>query len=70
MKTITRRTATLVAAGALGLGGLAVAAPALAGNSPFGPGPSSTAAANPSARGYGMGSGYGDGVCDRLPVTA
>jgi hypothetical protein len=84
MKTITRRTATLVAAGTLGLGGLAVAAPALAGNGPFGPGPSSTATANPGGPGYGMGqgsgqgmgagSGYGmgsrDGVCNRLPVTA
>lgn len=78
MKTITRRAATLVAAGTLGLGGLAVAAPALAGNGPFGPGASSTATANPAAPGYGMGSGngvgagygMGDGVCDRLPVTA
>ncbi|MFG1609722.1 DUF2202 domain-containing protein [Actinoplanes sp. NPDC049265] len=77
MMTITRRAATLMAAGTLGLGGLAVAAPALAGNGPFGPGPSSTTIANP---GYGMGSGHrmgsgyrtgpGDGVCDRLTVTA
>ncbi len=36
MKTTTRRAAVLVAAGALGLGGLAVAAPALAGANPFG----------------------------------
>lgn len=61
MKTITRRTATLVAAGTLGLGGLAVAAPALAGNGPFGPGPSSTATAAPGARGSGMGPGHGIG---------
>jgi len=84
MKTITRRTATLVAAGTLGLGGLAVAAPALAGNGPFGPGPSSTATANPGGPGYGMGQGFGQGmgagsgygmgsrsgVCNRLPVIA
>jgi hypothetical protein len=84
MKTITRRTATLVAAGALGLGGLAVAAPALAGAGPFGPGPASTATADRTGSGYGMGpgSGYGmgtgsgmgrgngDGTCLRLNVTA
>jgi hypothetical protein len=74
MKTITRRTATLVAAGALGLGGLAVAAPALAGAGPFGPGPSSTATADPSAPGMGygsgMGSGFGDGTCMGSGVTA
>ena len=75
MKTLTRRTATLVAAGALGLGGLAVAAPALAGAGPFAPGPSSTATANPGyGMGYGMGRGhgmgYGYGVCNLLPVTA
>ncbi|WP_127500301.1 ferritin-like domain-containing protein [Actinoplanes solisilvae] len=74
MKTITRRTATLVAAGALGLGGLAVAAPALAGAGPFGPGPSSTATADSSAPGrgfgYGMGSGFGDGTCMGQGVTA
>jgi hypothetical protein len=84
MKTITRRTATLVAAGALGLGGLAVAAPALAGAGPFGPGPASTATADRTGFGYGMGpgSGYGmgtgsgmgrgngDGTCLRLNVTA
>ncbi|BCY09295.1 DUF2202 domain-containing protein [Actinoplanes sp. L3-i22] len=72
MKTITRRTATLVAAGTLGLGGLAVAAPALAGAGPFGPGPFSTATVGPSApgRGYGMGSGFGAGRCMGLGVTA
>jgi hypothetical protein len=36
MKTMSRRTTGLVVAGALGLGGLAVAAPALAGGGPFG----------------------------------
>ncbi|MEV4346499.1 DUF2202 domain-containing protein [Actinoplanes sp. NPDC049596] len=74
MKTVTRRTATLVAAGALGLGGLAVAAPALAGVGPFGPGPSSTAPAGSSAPGrgfgYGMGSGFADGTCMGQGVTA
>ncbi|SNY59366.1 ferritin-like domain-containing protein [Paractinoplanes atraurantiacus] len=79
MRTITRRAAILVAAGTLGLGGLAVAAPALAGDGPFGPGPSSTATADPGARGgvgsgYGMGFGYGmgpaNGACRRLPVGA
>ncbi|MCM4081217.1 DUF2202 domain-containing protein [Paractinoplanes hotanensis] len=82
MKTITRRTATLVAAGALGLGGLAVAAPALAGAGPFGPGHSITATAQPSGPGmgygsgmgsgyrYGMGSGFGDGTCMGSAVTA
>lgn len=76
MKTITRRAATIVAAGALGLGGLAVAAPALAGAGPFGPGPSSTATADRIGSGYGMGSGhgmgsgYGDGTCMGLGVIA
>jgi hypothetical protein len=35
MRTTTRRAAVLVAVGALGLGGVAVAAPALAGMGPF-----------------------------------
>jgi hypothetical protein len=35
MKTTTRRTAAVVAAGVVGLGGLAVAAPALANAGPF-----------------------------------
>jgi hypothetical protein len=72
MKTITRRAATLVTAGALGLGGLAVAAPALAGVGPFGPRPSSTATANPSApgMGIGIGIGYHDGTCTGLGITA
>jgi hypothetical protein len=79
MKAITRRTATLVTAGALGLGGLAVTAPALAGAGPFGPGPSAAiTTADPSApgmgSGYGMGSGHGMGIgggtCTGLGVTA
>jgi hypothetical protein len=74
MKTITRRTATLVAVGVLGLGGIAVAAPALAGVGPFGPGPSIAATADPSTpgmgRGYGMGSGLGDDTCMGQGVTA
>ncbi|MFI1991545.1 DUF2202 domain-containing protein [Actinoplanes sp. NPDC020271] len=74
MKTITRRTATVLAAGALGLGGLAVAAPALAGN-PFG-GPAVTSTAVPGGNGFGMGSGYGmggghrDGTCMSAGLTA
>lgn len=65
MKTTTRRAAILVAAGALGLGGLAVAAPALAGTGPFGN--PTVAASNPGSGwrgGMGMGSGYGMGVRD------
>ncbi|MEV4701732.1 DUF2202 domain-containing protein [Actinoplanes sp. NPDC049316] len=69
MKTITRRAATFVTAGALGLGGLAVAAPALAGNGPFGPGPAGTATVSQPGRGPGMGAGYGDGTCLQLKVT-
>jgi hypothetical protein len=74
MKTITRRAATIVAAGALGLGGLAVAAPALAGHGPFaGPATAGTATADPDGSGmrggnghgmdagHGMGAGYGMG---------
>jgi hypothetical protein len=65
MKTTTRRAATFVAAGVLGLGGLSVAAPALAGHGPFtGPAPTSTATAERD------GSGYGDGTCMGLSVTA
>jgi hypothetical protein len=75
MKTITRRTATtLVAAGVLSLGGLAVGVPALAGVGPFGPGPSSAAIADPPTpgmgRGYGMGSGLGGDTCMGQGVTA
>jgi hypothetical protein len=70
MKTITRRVATIATAGALGLGGLAIAAPALAGNGPFGFGSSSTASAGPNGMGPGYGMGYGGGACHRLSVTA
>ncbi|MEU4421546.1 DUF2202 domain-containing protein [Actinoplanes sp. NPDC024001] len=83
MKTTTRRAATFVAAGVLGLGGLAVAAPALAGHGPFaGPAPTSAATADRDGYGHGMGpgygngmgaghgSGYGDGTCMGLSVTA
>jgi hypothetical protein len=62
MKTTTRRAVILVAAGALGLGGLAIAAPALAGAGPFGN--PTVAASNPGAGwhgGMGMGSGMGSG---------
>jgi hypothetical protein len=85
MKTTTRRVAVLVAAGALGLGGLALAAPALAGVGPFGqptvaasnPGPAWHGGMGPGA-GMGPGSGMGagmsitarDGSCGGLAVTA
>lgn len=62
MKTTTRRAVILVAAGALGLGGLAVAAPALAGAGPFGN--PTVAASNPGSGwrgGMGMGSGMSTG---------
>ncbi|MDG6110426.1 DUF2202 domain-containing protein [Dactylosporangium aurantiacum] len=55
MKTTTRRAVTLVAAGALGLGGLAAAAPALAGAGPV-------SAAAGWHGGYGMGAGGGHNV--------
>jgi hypothetical protein len=55
MKTTTRRRATVVAAGVLGLGALAVAAPALANTGPFG---------LPAAAVSGPGPGWrgGDGI--------
>ena len=63
MNTITRRTATFLAAGVLGLGGLAAAAPALAGNGLFaGPGG--------GGPGYGMGPGYSSCMGLGLGVTA
>ncbi|MER6590778.1 DUF2202 domain-containing protein [Micromonospora purpureochromogenes] len=55
MRTTTRRTVILVAAGALGLGGVAIAAPALAGAGPFDR-PAATATPGP---GWGGGMGYG-----------
>src|SRR6266545_4238817 len=69
MKTTTRRAAVLVAAGALGLGGLAVAAPAVAGMGPFGqptvaasdPGPG-WRGGNGMGPGNGMGMGSGNGM--------
>jgi hypothetical protein len=85
MKTTTRRVAVLVAAGALGLGGLALAAPAVAGAGPFGqptvaasnPGPGWHGGMGPGAGmgpGRGMGAGMGvtarDGSCGGLAVTA
>jgi len=82
MRTMTRRAAILVAAGALGLGGLAVAAPALAGAGLFG-NPMVTVS-NPGSgwrgggmgsgmgtgSGYGMGMGAGNGGCPGWAVTA
>lgn len=81
MKTTTRRAAVLVAAGALGLGGLAVAAPAVAGANPFGHPATASAEPGPgwhSGNGMGAGSGMGagmgttarDGSCGGLAVTA
>jgi hypothetical protein len=81
MNTTTRRAVILVTAGTLGLGGLAAAAPALAGAGPFG---SPTVAASGSGSGWrggmGMGSGMGigpgygmgarDGSCLGSSVTA
>jgi hypothetical protein len=61
MRTTTRRAAVLVAAGALGLGGVAVAAPALAGAGPFADPPVTAATPGPGWPGGGMGSGYGMG---------
>jgi len=82
MKTTTRRAVVLVAAGALGLGGLAVAAPAVAGVGPFGQ-PTTVAPSDPGpgwrggmgmGAGGGMGAGMGitarDGRCGGLAVTA
>lgn len=82
MRTTTRRTVILVAAGALGLGGVALAAPALAGAGPF-DGPAASVSPGP---GWGGGMGHGvrngaggmmgpgamgrDGGCAGLPVTA
>ncbi|GGN50577.1 hypothetical protein FHR83_009226 [Actinoplanes campanulatus] len=68
MKTITRRAATVVTAGALTLGGPTVAAPALAGHGPFGGfAPTGTATAD-RGPGYGMGMGYG--ACPGSSLTA
>lgn len=69
MKTINIRTAAMVAAGVLGLGGLAVAAPALAGAGPFGS-PGSVAEKGDGAGFYGMGAGHSTGRCTGLAVTA
>ena len=75
MKTTTRRAAVLVAAGVLGLGGLTVAAPALAGAGPFGH--PMVAASDPGSGwrgGMGMGSGMGmgarGGTCPGAGITA
>jgi hypothetical protein len=61
MRTTTLRAAVLVAAGALGLGGVAVAAPALAGMGPFTDQPVASATPGPGWSGGGMGNGYGMG---------
>ena len=62
MNTTTRRTAVLVATGALGLSGLAVAAPALAGMGPFGRPAAMAGAPTPGWRGDGSGMGMNGGM--------
>lgn len=57
MRTTTRRAVVLVAAGALGLGGVAVAAPALAGVGTFANSPVVASTPGPGWSGGGMGSG-------------
>ena len=57
----TRRAVVLVAAGALGLGGVAVAAPAMAGVGPFATPRVVVSSPGPGWHGYGMGSGHGMG---------
>jgi hypothetical protein len=82
MRTTTRRAAVLVAAGAIGLGGIAAAAPALAGMGQFADRPVTAATPGPGWPGGGMGSGHGmggpgmmgagarDGTCLGPAVTA
>ncbi|MBM2616422.1 DUF2202 domain-containing protein [Actinoplanes sp. LDG1-06] len=82
MKTNNRRAAMVVTVGAIGLTGIAIAAPALADDDTYRPRPASTATANPggygmgigqgmgSGSGFGFGFGFGGGMCGRLPVTA
>ena len=83
MRNLTRRAAVLVAAGALGLGGLAVAAPALAGADPLGhlvvagsdPGPGwrggdGTGMGGGPGLGNGMGTMARDGSCLDPAATA
>ncbi|MEV4347502.1 DUF2202 domain-containing protein [Actinoplanes sp. NPDC049596] len=66
MRTISRRAATIAVTGLIGIGGLAVTAPAGAGilGAPV-PAPSATAdrGGYRMGPGYGMGSGYGNGTC-------
>jgi hypothetical protein len=84
MKTSTRRRATVVAAGVLGLGAVAVGAPALANAGPFGPPTAAVSGPGPGWRGGdGMGAMAGraatgagvglmarDGSCLDPAVTA
>lgn len=82
MSTTTPRVAVLVAVGALGLGGIAVAAPALAGLGPFVNSPVAVSTPGAGWSGGGMGSGYGtggagmmgagarDGICLGSAITA
>ncbi|GAA2636601.1 ferritin-like domain-containing protein [Paractinoplanes durhamensis] len=77
--TTKRRAVVLVTAGALGLGGLAAASPALAGTGIFHTGKAAvTQQGGPGGNGYGvgsrmgagMGTGMRDGTCLNLDVTA
>lgn len=81
--TATRRSVVLVAAGALGLGGIAAASPALAGTDifaaarsavvqqgPGGPGGNGHGIGMGAGMGSGMGSGMRDGTCLGADVTA
>ena len=83
MKTTTRRATVLVAVGVLGLGGLAVAAPAIAGVGASGqptaaasepvpgwPGGSGVGPGSGMGSGYGMGPGYGMGTASGTGMGA
>ncbi|MGE5827556.1 MAG: rubrerythrin family protein, partial [Micromonosporaceae bacterium] len=64
MKTTTRRAAILAVAGALGLGGLALAAPAVAGANLFG-GPAAVTFGGPGWADDGTGMGMGGSGMNR-----
>jgi hypothetical protein len=77
MRRISKTAAALIAGGAVALGGIAVAAPVLAGGPGPGPGDrqvAQTSTAVPGGPGYGMGQmrgwGPGDGTCQGLPAPS